>query len=168
MAGSDETSSSQNQGNFLELDELLSKCDGVIILYLEVMKGKRSRDLTTFGQSPEQSCRLSFAEAGSQQTRGRVCGNVQTGNREGCIHGHGPPPSGAHWQVVQVVVPLEVYYMLLDTMTQELQRHCLSKLEKCKNPNRGTPNCEKALIVLKHWRERETADSYLIHMLTTS
>lgn len=92
MAGSDETSSSQNQGNFLELDELLSKCDGVIILYLEVMKGKRSRDLTTFGQSPEQSCRLSFAEAGSQQTRGRVCGNVQTGNREGCIHGHGPPP----------------------------------------------------------------------------
>ena len=73
-------------------------------LYCTLKPYKRSREfnrgLTTLQQSPEQSCRLSFVEAGSQQT-------------------------------------------------QELQRHCLSKLEKCKNPNRGTPNSEKALLKLK-------------------
>ncbi len=48
--GDDETSSSQNQGNFLELVELFSKYDSVIKLHLDAVKEKH---LALLEQNPE-------------------------------------------------------------------------------------------------------------------
>ncbi len=56
--GDDETSSSQNQGNFLELVELFSKYDSVIKLHLDAVKErqgtqKKTSCLVPLEQNPE-------------------------------------------------------------------------------------------------------------------